>query len=261
MSEDKARMAEILNGSALLPLLQHCTVEELDPLFKYLDQAGLGNALSVQDKVKQFKPDHTRYPELIDEELRCMGGNSFANVFLRGFNGPPYAEIVADVCAFHKVKVAVGDSVPAMEMALITKLGDEAFAQMSDEQKREFLRSLGDRAAGFDEGSLKSGVPLSVILAQLGVRMAGFAAYRMSLIVANLIARAILGQGLAFGVNTVLTRSIGIIAGPVGWAVSLAWLALSLAGPAYRVTVPCVVTIAAIRQQKLLELSEGRAAA
>jgi Ubiquinol-cytochrome C chaperone len=44
-------------------------------------------------------------------------------------------------------------------------------------------------------------------------------------------------------------RSISAFAGPVGWAVTAIWTAFDLASPAYRVTVPCVVQLAYMRQK------------
>jgi len=51
------------------------------------------------------------------------------------------------------------------------------------------------------------------------------------------------------GANAVLMRVIGTFAGPVGWAVTGLWTLVSAAGPAFRVTVPCVCHIAFLRQK------------
>ncbi len=40
---------------------------------------------------------------------------------------------------------------------------------------------------------------------------------------------------------------MGILAGPIGWAITGALVSVNLAGPAYRVTVPACVLIAALR--------------
>ncbi|WP_339326798.1 flagellar biosynthesis protein FlgG [Helicobacter pylori] len=40
---------------------------------------------------------------------------------------------------------------------------------------------------------------------------------------------------------------MGILAGPIGWVITGALVSINLAGPAYRVTVPACVLIAALR--------------
>ena len=82
------------------------------------------------------------------------------------------------------------------------------------------------------------------------MRASGFLAYQLAVVVANGVARAVLGRGLTFAANAALTRLLGILVGPVGWAITGAWTAIDLASPAYRVTVPCVVQVAAIRHEQ-----------
>ncbi len=40
---------------------------------------------------------------------------------------------------------------------------------------------------------------------------------------------------------------MGILAGPIGWVITGALVSVNLAGPAYRVTVPACVLVAALR--------------
>ncbi|MFP6234682.1 flagellar biosynthesis protein FlgG [Helicobacter pylori] len=42
---------------------------------------------------------------------------------------------------------------------------------------------------------------------------------------------------------------MGILAGPIGWVITGALVSINLAGPAYRVTVPACVLIAALRKK------------
>ncbi|NOJ65035.1 hypothetical protein P741_001615 [Helicobacter pylori H13-1] len=44
-----------------------------------------------------------------------------------------------------------------------------------------------------------------------------------------------------------LKKTLGILAGPIGWVITGALVSINLAGPAYRVTVPACVLIAALR--------------
>ncbi len=47
-----------------------------------------------------------------------------------------------------------------------------------------------------------------------------------------------------------LKKTLGILAGPIGWAITGALVSINLAGPAYRVTVPACVLIAALRRNQ-----------
>ncbi len=44
-----------------------------------------------------------------------------------------------------------------------------------------------------------------------------------------------------------LKKTLGILAGPIGWVITGTLVSINLAGPAYRVTVPACVLIAALR--------------
>ena len=46
-----------------------------------------------------------------------------------------------------------------------------------------------------------------------------------------------------------LMKGISVFAGPIGWAITAIWAAFDMASPAYRVTVPCVVQVAYMRQK------------
>lgn len=62
---------------------------------------------------------------------------------------------------------------------------------------------------------------------------------------------ALIARGLSFGGNILLTRTIAILTGPVGWTISGVWTAVDIAGAAYRVTIPAAIQIAALRQQQI----------
>jgi uncharacterized protein YaaW (UPF0174 family) len=97
---------------------------------------------------------------------------------------------------------------------------------------------------------LSAGVPLAVLSAQIGASIAGFLAYRIAVIVANATAKQVLGRGLTFAANTALTRGLAVFIGPIGWIVSGLWAGYDLAGPAFRITLPCCCHIAYLRQAK-----------
>ena len=82
---------------------------------------------------------------------------------------------------------------------------------------------------------------------QAGVRLSGFLAYELALIVANTVAKAVLGRGLSLAATATITRAVSLFAGPAGWILTGLWTAFDIAGPAYRVTIPAVIQIAFLR--------------
>lgn len=93
MTDDLLRRAQEGDLYAVLAL---STKEELDPLVEVITSR-TWNFLYVKDEYKRHSPDHTRYHALIGDELRLYGGNTLKNIG-RGGEGPPYDELVADVC-------------------------------------------------------------------------------------------------------------------------------------------------------------------
>ncbi len=77
--------------------------------------------------------------------------------------------------------------------------------------------------------------------------------YQVAMIVANAVAKALLGRGLTLAANAGLARAIGVFAGPIGIAITVLLTIPAISGPAFRVTLPAVVQIAAMRQQMLNE--------
>ncbi len=50
-------------------------------------------------------------------------------------------------------------------------------------------------------------------------------------------------------VKSRLKKTLGILAGPIGWVITGALVSVNLAGPAYRVTVPACVLVATLRKK------------
>ncbi len=53
-----------------------------------------------------------------------------------------------------------------------------------------------------------------------------------------------------------LKKTLGILAGPIGWVITGALVSVNLAGPAYRVTVPACVLVATLRKKLKAEQTE-----
>ena len=228
----------------LAPLLRKCSDDDLEPLVKFIKKATT-ERLSKSAGYRTHYPKHSRYVDEIARHIRLFGGNTLANM-LRG-EGPSYEKIVQDVAKRLKVKYEPDESVERIEMKTLLKLLEDAFDKMSAAEKNEIIKSF--EKAGIKNMDFRTGFPAAAILAQIGVRMSGFLAYQIAVIVANSVAKAVLGHGLKLATNAALTRAIGIFAGPIGWAITGLWTAIDIAGPAYRVTIPCVCHVAYLRQK------------
>jgi small GTP-binding protein len=177
----------------------------------------------------------------ISNYLRQMGSNDVATL-LRGGEGVSYDEIVLDVGEKLKAKVKKSYSIDENEAQILLKMFEDALERMTDEEKRSILMSMG-----VNEFTIPFG-PLGVAVVQNLLRQfGGFSTYRVTVIVANMMSRSLLGSGLSFATNAALTRTVGTLLGPVGWIATGLWLALDLAGPAFRKTVPAVIHVALLR--------------
>jgi len=202
----------------------------------------------LHDKSVDFVVDKTWSTEVmrkeLEAELRANGGNTFAN--LRRGEGPPWAEIVRDVAKKMKVKFRVSDSTADIEAQVAATILERAIEEMSDEQRAELRENLVraglPRDLPLGQGALVAGIA--------GGRIAGFAAYKALVIVANAVARALIGRGLTFAANAVLTKVLSVALGPIGWALSAVLTIIDVAGPASRVTIPSVVLVAVLRAEQ-----------
>ena len=227
-----------------LSFLSSATNEDLKVLVDYITLGKSGSprlteTLTGTDEYKRNYPYHLdRMTGSITDELQRFGGNTFANIF-RG-HGVAYRTILIDVCKKMKVSFNRNSSVEIIENCLLQHILLKTMEEMSDEDMRNLMSELNIKTTGFGKQAMMAAV-------QSAIRLGGFASYKIAVIVANAVARALLGRGLSFAANAALTRWIGVFAGPIGWAVTIAWTAIDIAGPAYRVTIPSVIQIAYMR--------------
>lgn len=206
--------------------------------------ARLTEELTMSDLYKKYAPDHKQYWQLIAAEVQCFGSNTFATIF-RGGKGVTYKEVLCDVCDKLDVNYSKNSSVETIEGNLLMKILQDALAKMTPEQLRELAKELGIK----DFANITS--TALVVVFQAIFRAGGFKSYQLTLIIVNAVLKALIGRGLSFGGNILLTRTMAILTGPVGWIISGVWTAVDIAGAAYRVTIPAVIQIAALRQQQM----------
>ena len=189
-------------------------------------------------------PDHHVYWELIAAEIQCFGANTFATIF-RGGKGVEYKEVLMDVCDKMKVNYSKDSSAAKIENNLLMKILTDALEKMSPEELKELADTIGIKNTSFVTAESMVGVFQAVF------RAGGFKSYQLTLIIVNAILKALIGRGLSFAANATLTRTMAILTGPIGWAITGAWTAIDIASAAYRVTIPAVIQVAVLRQQYL----------
>lgn len=220
--------------------LVYCLTHDKDGETRYTEE------LTANECYKKYYPDHQKYWELIAAEVQCFGSNTFITI-LRGGKGVLYKEVLMDVCDKMKVNYNKESSIEKIENNLLMKILTDALERMSPEELKNLAESIG-----------VSNVNLLTAEAFVGIfqalfRAGGFKSYQLTLIIVNAVLKAIIGRGLSFAGNAALTRTMAILTGPIGWVITGAWTALDIASPAYRVTIPAVIQIAALRQKYLYE--------
>ena len=232
----------------LLEVLRNATNEQLGPLVEIITKDKDGDSrwtekLTTVEAYKAHYPlgNHRAYADEIAAEIQRFGSYDFMNLFRDG-KGVTYKEIVCDVSDKFSVKYDKEWGVEAIEDVLLLKILSEAYEKMTPEEREELLAGLGEDTS--------KGVPAQLPIAALMVliRATGFAGYRIAVIIANAIAKAILGRGLPLAGNALLTRILGIAAGPIGWVATGIWTAIDVMGPAYRITIPAVLQVAMLRK-------------
>lgn len=257
--------------SSLWKLMYVSDTEDLDILVDYITDKGEGRIALDSDKCKRLVQckNLKHYDEsdrdLIIDEIRLFGGNSMANVIRNLRNAltfgsvlnnilpdansaVTYKEIVNDVAEHMKVPFNKDSSVSFVEQGILIKLLQGSYEKMSSEERAQLLKELGIA----DLSMLKPGATAIILGA---AKLGGFKTYQIALIVANAVAKALLGKGFTFAGNRMITKIVSIATGPIGWVVTGLWTAADMASPAYRVTVPCVVQIAFMRQKALAKIS------
>lgn len=224
----------------LNPVLEAASNEDLAPLVGYIKTKYFSETLTIHPAYKADPNNHVAYADVIADQIRDLGGNSISNMF-RGFVGPAYYEIVCDVAKKLKVKYPTFAAIEAIEKAILEKILKTALDSMSEEDKKQMLQGL--ELGNMDTGGLTSTTLLTIFNA------GGFYSYQLAVIIANQMAHFVLGQGLSFAANAALTKSLSIIAGPIGWAVCGIWTTINLSGPAYKVTIPIVVHVSMLRMK------------
>ena len=243
----------LINDPDLKQLLADASAEDLGVLADFITDKGEGR-LSLSNEVR--KRLHSAREQgvfsanaraLIAEELTRFGGNSVMNL-LRGGEGVPYREVVTDVAShlgvLHKNDMSTG----AVELAMLAKLLHDSLEKMTPKQLKEALDELGLGEIGAGEVGLAAFTAAVLTSELLG--------YRLAAMMASASATAILGRaGFAAGATLIGGRAAAFVP-VIGWAITGIWAIYDLSSPAYRVTVPCVIQLAYMRNKPAVPVLE-----
>lgn len=232
-----------------LKFLASCHNDDLKVLTDYLTTDKDGKE-RISESLTNTEAYKICYPDRLDEmwnviahELQLFGGNTLVNMF-RG-HGVPYREILIDVCKKMKVNFNKNARIEFIEDSLLRKCLEDSIENMNEEELQQLVQTMNIKTANYSK-------EVMVAALQIAVRTGGFTPYKIAVVVANAVCKALLGRGLAVAANAALTRYMAIFAGPIGWLLTIIWTAVDIAGPAYRVTIPCCIQIAYMRRRSMM---------
>lgn len=218
--------------------LVYCVTHDKDGSVRFTEE------LTTSAPYKRHHPDHQKYWELIAAEVQCFGANTFVTLF-RGGKGVEYREILIDVCDKMDVNYNKDSSTEKIETNLLMKILNDALEKMTPEELKKLAEAIGIKNLNLITPESMLGVFQAVF------RAGGFKSYQLTLVIVNAILKTLIGRGLSFAGNAALTRTVAVLTGPIGWAITGAWTAVDVASAAYRVTIPAVIQVAALRQKHL----------
>ncbi len=231
-----------------MEFLKQLSSNDLKDLFDALvydkdGQKRLTEELTLSEEYKRHGNDYAKYAERIAEELQHYGGNTFINFFRN--EGVLYREILCDACDHLKVNYHEESPTSLIEQNMLSKLLKGSLEKMSGKEIKELGHELGmtniDKVIGENKQVLIASV---LTLFKAG----GSHSYALAIAVADAMGRQTLGHGLSSVVGKVaLKKTLGILAGSIGWVITGTLASVNLVGPAYRVTVPACVLVATLR--------------
>lgn len=220
-----------------LQFLSECSNEQLQMLANHIlydadGQKRYTETLSTSNGFAKNYPNNMKalVPDIVDE-LQRFGGNTVKNL-IRG-HGVPYREILESVA--DKLKVPFNKALPTelIEEYLLRQLLIVAIDKMEEEDIKHLNGNFTKEDLKKHLAFVKAGSPIFIKLT--------------TTIILQLLAK----QGLYQAAGTLAKfaggRAFSVLAGPVGLVLSGLWAAYDIAGPAFRVMVPCTITIAYLR--------------
>ena len=213
-----------------IDFLHDITEEELEILAEIIrNKGGVNCSLKSRNK---YENKH-KYVDAVIDELLNYGSNTL-------WFKESYITVLTDVCKKLDVQY---DSNDEMGRSLLGKAFGIMYDNLKGEEKNEIINVIfsdyNERRKYYGDGSSFSFENIF----KMGDNMV---LYLLSMIMANSIAKAIIGRGLSLASGVVFTRVLSLVSGPLA-AIMGALTIKEIAGPAYRVTIPAVVYIESMR--------------
>ncbi|MCQ2954292.1 DUF3944 domain-containing protein [Helicobacter pylori] len=243
-----------------LEFLKRLSSNDLKDLFDVLvyDEDGalrMNEELTNSTEYKRYGSDYAKYPRRIAEELQCYGGNTFINFFRD--EGVLYKEILCDACDHLKVNYNEESPTSLIEKNMLSKLLKDSLEKMSGREIKELGHELD--MSNIDK-TISENKQLLIASVLTLFKAGGSHSYALAIAVADAMVRQTLGHGLSSVVGKVaLKKTLGILAGPIGWVITGALVSVNLVGSAYRVTVPACVLVATLRKKLKAEQARLKA--
>ncbi len=232
-------------------LLARADTGDLDLLVEHVTDGGKGRLSLNSDVCARLVKCKARgaYTEsdrnLVGQEILAFGGNTVANAYRdirKGIRSDSwlgkllpeagstigYAEMLRDVASHLKVEFDRQDSDIAVEAQLVRKLFRDMLEKMSPDEYAAMRSALGLPVTSFSDSDSDSDTDTGDLTL-----------HQMSLIVANATSLALLDYARR-GIGP--TAATALLGGPG---------LLALTSPAYRVTIPCVIQLACVRQKAI----------
>lgn len=215
----------------------------LDSYASFTDDSKRKKLLS---QVDSFQGHKNELISLIDSQIRYYGSSDLAYLKRQFFSahgdgGVSAVELVEDVCEKLSVSVKHGGSVESRLERLVKAVVEKDLLSKSPSELADAFQNIGVGDADLKlimEHLIKDGkaAVLPVIFEILGPKIAlGI----IETIIISIITKIIGREAAKVLVKELMKRNPWLnVLGPIMWAISGAWLALDLQGPAYRKTVP-----------------------
>lgn len=255
------------------PVLNAGYNEELDVLIRLLKSGDYLKNIEKERLFMRHYPDHKRYAHLISMQLRSCGGHAIANLF-RGGKGPDYRTVVTDVADHLDVEYSEDDSVPVIEREILMAMTKDIYNDLGESERKLLVDSLSaqqvdsdenaadaNAAAAADASSAKTTAVATVQSRELVVQALEKGDYKLlshsSLLMLSQTLSQVLSRIAGVAETSITTVHDGISRAASELAseilrglhhIKRLFAAIfDIGGPAYKVTVPCVTQIAAMR--------------
>lgn len=216
----------------LNPLLENCTSEELNPIVNILTST---KTCSLQLKMycSNSESDHTKYVDIICDEIRSFGSNTIKN-FTAGSR--LYIDIVKDIASKIGVTYTDEDNITNIEKNILEKVFMDNWNAMSEKEKIMVVSSYrGVSAADVVQGGIEA-------LDNVDNAVTMFS---------NMVISSATNDKFS-NIPFLNDASVELLKGlvmPPHLAVGVS-SAVYVTGPAYRVIRPIVIYIASLRTKK-----------